>query len=251
MAGMTAVEPRGISLAGYRFAPRLIPTLAAIAIFVVTLSAGNWQTRRAAEKFALQQRLDAFALEPAVELGQDRVEPAAMADRRISVRGRFVTGQTLYIDNRVYRGAPGYQVVTPLQIEGGDRHVLINRGWIVAGPDRSRLPAVDTSADVVSIEGVAVVPLAHPYELAPDANSGPLRQNLVPERIAAEMKLAMQPVVVLQTGKAPDGLVRDWPKPDAGVNTHRAYALQWYVMAVLAVALWLGLNLKKTGEKHA
>jgi surfeit locus 1 family protein len=65
------------------------------------------------------------------------------------------------------------------------------------------------------------------------------------------MKLAMQPVVVLQTGKAPDGLVRDWPKPDAGVNTHRAYALQWYVMAVLAVALWLGLNLKKTGEKHA
>lgn len=241
----------GIALGRYRFSPRLVPTLAALVVFVLTLSAGNWQTRRAAEKLALQQRLDAFALAPPVVLGQDRVDPATVADHRVLARGRYVTGQTLYIDNRVYRGAPGYHVVTPLQIEGGDRHVLINRGWIAAGPDRGRLPVVATPAEVVSIEGVAVVPLAHPYELAPDANSGPLRQNLVPERVAAEMKLAMQPVVVLQTGKSPDGLVRDWPKPDAGVNTHRAYALQWYVMAVLAVALWLGLNLKKTGEKHA
>lgn len=248
---MTAVEPSGVSLAGYRFAPRLVPTLVAIVIFVLTLSAGNWQTRRAAEKSALQQRLDAFAMAPAVVLGRDRVEPAAVTDRPVLVRGRFVTGQTLYIDNRVYRGAPGYHVVTPLQIEGGDQHVLINRGWIAAGPDRNRLPAVATPPDTVSVEGIAILPLATPYELAPDASSGPLRQNLVPQRIAAETKLALQPVVVLQTGQSPDGLVRDWPKPDAGVNTHRAYALQWYVMAVLAVALWFGLNLKKTGEKQA
>jgi len=248
---MTLGKPRGVSLAGYRFAPRLVPTLAAIVVFVLTLSAGNWQTRRAAEKLAQQQRLDTFAVAPAVVLGQERVASAAVVDRRVSARGRFVAGQTLYIDNRVYRGAAGYHVVTPLQLEGGGRHVLINRGWIAAGGDRSRLPAVVTPADIVDIEGLAVVPLVNPYELAQDVNSGPLRQNLVPDRIAAELKLALQPVVVLQTGKFPDGLVRDWPKQDAGVNTHRAYALQWYVMAVLAVALWLGLNLKKTGEKHA
>lgn len=248
---MTAESRSGVTLAGYRFAPRLVPTLAAIAVFVLTLSAGNWQTRRAAEKLALQQRLDAFALAPVVVLGQDRVDPAAVADHRVLARGRFVAGRTLYIDNRVHRGVPGYHVVTPLHIEGGDRHVLVNRGWVAAGPDRGRLPAVATPEDAVSVEGLAIVPLAQPYELAPDASSGPLRQNLVPERVAAEMKLAMQPVVVLQTGAAPDGLMRDWPKPDAGVNTHRAYALQWYVMAVLSVAMWLGLNLRKNGVKAA
>lgn len=241
----------GIALGPYRFAPRLVPTLAALVIFALTLSAGNWQTGRAAEKLALQQRLDAFARGPAVVLAQDRMEPTAVADHRVSVRGRFVAGQTLYIDNRVYRGAPGYHVVTPLQIEGGDRHVLVNRGWIAAGPDRGKLPPVVTSADLINVEGIAIVPLAHPYELAPDTNNGPLRQNLVLERIAAEMKLAMQPVVVLQTGAAPDGLARDWPKPDAGVNTHRAYALQWYVMAALSLVLWLGLNLRKNGVKEA
>ena len=63
------------------------------------------------------------------------------------------------------------------------------------------------------------------------------------------MKLMIQPIVVLQTSAAGDGLVREWPKPDAGVNTHRAYALQWYVMAVLIAGSWIGLNLRKA-NKH-
>lgn len=235
----------GISFGTYRFAPRIVPTLAAFVVCVLTFSLGNWQIRRAEEKTALQQRLDAYSAAPPVELTQTRAQPAEVADHRVSVRGRFIAGQTVFIDNRVLGGVPGYHVVTPLRIEGGDMHVLVNRGWIAAGPNRDRLPEISTPEGPIVVEGVISIPLSRPYELGKDATTGLLRQNLVPERIQAETKLAMQAVVVLQTSSSHDGLVRDWPKPDAGVDMHKAYALQWYVMALLSVALWIGLNLRK------
>jgi cytochrome oxidase assembly protein ShyY1 len=50
------------------------------------------------------------------------------------------------------------------------------------------------------------------------------------------------PFIVEQTEDTGDGLVRDWPDPDFGVEQHRSYMVQWYSLAALAVALWLGLN---------
>ena len=42
-----------------------------------------------------------------------------------------------------------------------------------------------------------------------------------------------------------DGLVRDWPAPDFGVDKHRIYMVQWYSFAGLAIALWIVLNLRR------
>ena len=39
-------------------------------------------------------------------------------------------------------------------------------------------------------------------------------------------------------GAPADGLVRAWPAPDTGIDTHRIYMVQWYSFAVLAVGLW-------------
>jgi surfeit locus 1 family protein len=245
-----AVESmKGISIGRYQFAPKVIPTLAAVLVFMLTVSLGNWQTRRAAEKTILQQRLDAHAVAPPIELTQQRVEPSAVSEGRVRVRGHFLADRTLFIDNRIHRGVAGYHVVTPLRIEDGPMHVLVNRGWIAAGSRRDQLPVVNTPESSVVIEGLATIPLAQPYELAPDTTEGPLRQNLVPQRLEAELKLMLQPIVILQTSAAADRLVREWPKPDAGVNTHRAYALQWYVMAVLTAGMWVVLNLSKA-KRH-
>ncbi len=88
---------------------------------------------------------------------------------------------TFFLDNKVLRGVAGYRVFTPLAIEGGDMHVLVDRGWIAAG-DRSRLPTVTTPEGVLTIEGLAVIPSRRFLELAPEESTGALRQNLVIER---------------------------------------------------------------------
>ncbi|SRR5712691_8153781 len=138
----------------------------------------------------------------------------------------------------------GYHVLTPLAIEGGDAHVLVNRGWIAAG-DRSRLPAVSTPAGVQTIEGTAVVPGRRFIELAPETANGALRQNLVIEREQERLALRLQPFVIEQTSDAQDGLARVWERPDAGAERNRGYALQWYSFALLAAILYVVLNFRR------
>jgi surfeit locus 1 family protein len=234
-----------VRLRGARFRVRpawLVAAAAACALFVAL---GNWQSRRAEEKLAAQRRSDALAAAAPAALPSTRVAAGEYAGRRVTIRGEYLPRHTVLIDNRVHKGVAGYHVVTPLRIEAGPLHVLVNRGWIAAGPRRDRLPEIATPPGPQRIEGLAAQPSIRVYELAPDATPGPVRQHLAIERVGAESGLALQPVVVLLTSGAPDGLVRAWERADAGANTNRAYALQWYALAVLTAALYIGLGFRQ------
>ena len=240
----------GVRIAGRTFRPGWVPSLAAAAFIVLTIALGNWQTRRAEEKLEAGRTLDEAARGPVLQVPAVRVGAAGFERRRVAARGTFVADDTFFLDNKVMHGAVGYHVVTPLRLESGGMHVLINRGWIAAG-DRSRLPSVPTPEGAQTIEGVAVVPGTRFLELAPEAESGSLRQNLVLPREEKRLGIGLQPFVIEQTSDARDGLVRAWERPDSGVERHRSYALQWYSFAVLAAVLYVALGFKRTGSAAA
>ena len=237
----------GIRFAGRTFRPGWASSLAAAAFIALTVALGNWQTRRAEEKLEAGRVLDEAARGPALQVPPARVDAAAFERRRVAARGTFVARDTLFLDNKVMHGAAGYHVVTPLKLESGGMHILVNRGWIAAG-ERSRLPEVPTPEGVQTIEGTAVVPGSRILELAPEDASGPRRQNLVLAREEKRLGLELQPFVIEQTSEARDGLVRTWERPDSGVERHRGYALQWYSFAALAAALYVALGFKRTGS---
>ena len=54
--------------------------------------------------------------------------------------------------------------------------------------------------------------------------------------------LPLLPYIVEQTGEARDGLIRDWPPPDFGIDQHLSYMVQWYSFGLLGCVLWVGLN---------
>ncbi len=234
----------GIRISGRVFRPGVASSIAAAAFIALTVSFGNWQTRRAEEKLELGRRLDEAARGPVVSVPSVRLDASAFDRRRVSARGRLVARATLLLDNKVLRGVAGYHVLTPLRLEGGELHLFVDRGWIASG-DRSRLPSVPTPEGLQTIEGIVVVPSRRYIELAPEAASGPLRQNLVLEREEKRLALKLQPFVIEQTSEAPDGLAREWDRPDTGVERHRSYALQWYSFAVLAAILYAVLSFKR------
>ena len=237
----------GIRIAGREFQPGWIPSLAAAAFIALTIALAGWQTRRAEEKLAAGRMLDDAARAPVLQVPAARVDAAGFERRRVAARGTFVAGATFFLDNKVLHRAVGYHVLTPLRLESGGVHVLVNRGWIAAG-ERSRLPDVRTPEGVLTIEGVAVVPGTRFLELAPEADSGALRQNLVISREEKRLGLGLQPFVIEQTSEARDGLVRSWERPDTGVDRHRGYAVQWYLFAALAAVLYVALGFKRTGS---
>jgi surfeit locus 1 family protein len=83
-------------------------------------------------------------------------------------------------------------------------------------------------------------------ELGPDA-PGKVRQNIDLAAFEKETGLPLQPIVIEQHSSAPDGLLREWPRPDVGIEKHESYALQWYSLAGLALVLFAVLSFRRVG----
>jgi len=210
--------------------------VAGCAVFVVL---GNWQSHRAQEKRALAARVEAALAGPPLKLPAHPVEAADFALRRVVAQGEFVPAHTVFLDNKIYQGRVGYEVVTPLKIAGGSQHVLVDRGWVPAGPRREELPVIPTPGGEQRVEGLAVTRLPQAYEPTRGAPQGRVWQNLRLAEFSRATGLALQPLVIEQLSDAADGLVRDWPRPDSGADRNESYALQWYLFAALAVVLFV------------
>ena len=229
----------------YHFQPRLITTLAAAAGIALTLAAAGWQLGRAHEKEGLAARLEALAREPPVSLTAAEVSAADVEGRRVTARGRFEPKYAVLIDNRVRRGVAGYHVLMPLAIDGGRRHVLVNRGWIAGAADRSQLPEVKTPAGTVEISGLAVTASRRFLELSANATEGKVWQNLTLERYRQAVPIPLQPIVIQQESPLEDGLVREWDPPDLGVNMHYGYVFQWLALALTILVFYIVTHVRR------
>jgi surfeit locus 1 family protein len=109
------------------------------------------------------------------------------------------------------------------------------------GPSRDVLPPVQPPSGPVVVTGRVALPESGRLELSPRPPAGPVWQSLDPARFAAATGIRVLPIVIEQTRppQPDDGLVRDWPAPDFGVEKHRIYMLQWYAFAALAIVLWV------------
>ena len=232
-----------------RFQPRLWPTLAALLLVPLFIAAGQWQWNKASAKAALQAELEARGKQAVLSVPSTRVDAEALRYRRLVARGHFEPQHQVLIDNRTYRGQAGYQVVTPLRLEGSEMRVLVNRGWIPASADRGSLPQIDTPSGSVEVLGMAVVLSSRVFTLGKDDASTTgqaVWQNLDLARYAKMLAFPIQPLVLqLDAESAAGGFVRDWPSPDERRQTNLGYALQWWSFAATTVVLWLVVNFRK------
>jgi surfeit locus 1 family protein len=226
-----------------------VVALATLVGAAVTANLGAWQLRRAAQKVALETALDARAGTPALSAADlagaaDRAEP--QHHRPVRLRGRWVAGQTVFLDNRQMASRVGFYVVTPLRLEGRSDAVLVQRGWVPRDlRDRTLLPAVATPDGVVEVIGHIAPPPARLYQFSA-ATSGVIRQNLDPVGFAAESGLTLTPISVLQDDSPAtlgDGLLRRWSRPAADVHKHYGYAFQWFALCALMAGLYVWFQL--------
>jgi cytochrome oxidase assembly protein ShyY1 len=225
-----------------KFRFRWIPFLAAALAVALGVSLGQWQTRRATEKEQIERKLSERQSAPALTPGATPVSVDDVEFRRVRVRGEFMQGWPIYLDNRPYQGAAGFYVLMPLKIAESNLHVMVARGWVKRDiADRSKLPPLVTPAGVLELEGVArrgpghVMQLGTPEPLRP----GAIIQNVDIAEFEQASKLPMQPFVLEQSTDMQDGLIRDWPKPSAGVDKHKGYAFQWYALAATAFLFFI------------
>jgi cytochrome oxidase assembly protein ShyY1 len=237
-----------------RFRFRPIPLIVTILLVALGISLGNWQERRAAQKTALRDQIARRAAERPLDLGPQQTDLAALEFRHVRVTGQFIPGWPILLDNRPYQGRSGFYLLMPFKIAGSDRHVLVARGWLPVDPtDHYRVPAFGTPAGPVTIEGTVTGNVGHIMQLGGAAQLTPsaIVQNVDPAQFKSASGLATLPYFIEQTGPAIPGenLVRDWPQPSTGIDTHKGYALQWYGLATMAFLFYVITGFR-SGSKH-
>lgn len=234
--------------------------LLCVTLLVTTLTArlGLWQLGRAEQKEQAHTQVLAQGRLPALQT-QDFLHPTQLVDgleRRVEIEGEWLAQWTVYLENRTMRGRPGFWVFTPLKLSP-DRVVLVQRGW--AGRDlvqSDKLPTTETPTGRVQVQGRWIAPPSVMVELSQSQTfTGQgfqsLRQNIDMSAYAQETGLTFV-ANVLQTGEPSEGLMRDWPANLSGADKNRAYALQWFALALLCVGLfaWFQIIQKIRHDPH-
>jgi surfeit locus 1 family protein len=232
------------------FTPRAWSVLCTVVALAAFVSLGNWQLGRAREKQALTASFMAGSASTVDAAGRgfetlDRYQ-------HVRLRGRYDGARQVLLDNMPSAaGQPGYRVLTPLLRADGRGIVLVDRGWVPLGATRAELPDVTVAAeerevtgilDGLPVPGLRVGPAA-----APGAGAWP-RVLLFPTEADVESALGadVESRIVLLDPGAADGFERKWrPALGFGPERHLGYAIQWFAFALVTVALFISLNLRR------
>ena len=231
----------------------LLPT---VAVALLTAGLGAWQLDRAAQKEQLQQSLDARAALPPLagaDLPRTTAQVPGQLHRRAQLQGHWLNQESVYLDNRTMAGRAGFYLVTPLLLDDGTA-VLVQRGWMARDlQDRTRVAPPPAAPDTAQVIGRIAPALARLYEFD-DAVAGPIRQNLDIDAYARETKRTLRPWVLVQLdspAEPSDGLLRQWPAPNAGVHKNYGYAFQWFSLSVLTIVLYVWFQFIRPHRRRA
>jgi surfeit locus 1 family protein len=231
---------------------RVIIFLAAVAGMALTARLGVWQLSRAEEKQAYQKALEVQAQLPPLTKQDLMAQPELwqQVHRHIALEGQWMADKTVYLDNRVHQGQPGFWVITPLSWAPG-QVVWVQRGWVARDrADATKAAPVDTPKDSIKLMGRVAVALSQMTELkstiAVEPMPGQLRiqSNLSREQMQAMVSDKVSGLVI-QTGEDSDGLKRDWPVISQTADKNKGYAFQWFALSGLIGILyfwfqWIG-----------
>ena len=127
------------------FCPRLITSLLALVFFSLFISLGFWQLDRADYKRTLYSDFENRQSGQAIDLNHDNTKLSDKEEkiwRHVNAAGEFLVQYQILLDKQVELGQAGYYIYNPFKLKQSEHVVLVNRGWLSAGNDRTVSPEI-------------------------------------------------------------------------------------------------------------
>jgi surfeit locus 1 family protein len=242
--------PIRFSVFGRVFAPSWAMTLATLLLLALFISLGRWQWHRGEAKQQAWADYEREMHEPPVD-APARFD-AAPRYQAIRMRGHFDGDHQFLLDNRFFKGTPGYEVLTPFVLEDG-RRVLVDRGWVPFLGYRDRLPDVSLSPDARAAELIVTGRLDELPSAGLASGRAPPTQDAQWPKLTAfpthdELEAALRAKLehrIVSMTSGPDNLEHELAPPGIAPERHFSYAIQWWGFAVVLLVLYFGLNRRK------
>lgn len=250
---------------------RLKLTLLVTALFPLLTGLGVWQLSRFQEKRNLEQIYESRqSMSPvSIAVAGQYEDPLYLP---VNVSGHFVADQYFLLDNQVFQGRAGYELIMPFITDEG-QWLWVNRGWLPAG-DREQMPAVHTDSERLMLSGILYQPLGKAFLLSdelwlePSGQDWPKRiqaidfarmalalsqyvKNDVKKHVKTEVPLFMpsfMPSIMVVLNKPQPGAEQYRPvMMNVRSEKHLGYAFQWFAMALVLAGLY-GYHMVRSGK---
>lgn len=215
---------------------RRLATVLVLLLIALFVRLGFWQLSRVEEKRALLNANNERATQPPLTRLPTDAQAEPFRYRRVSVAGRYDVSQQILLDNQVYNGRVGYQVLTPWFAAGESCAVLINRGWLPAAPMRSQLPELTINQVDATLDGridhFPSTGLRLPGAAVLEAGFPVVVQNLDAQLLSSRLGYCLLPYQILMAPEVGEGYVRDWKMQHIDPDKSLGYAFQWFALAL-------------------
>ncbi len=250
------IHAQGLRFGAYRIHVTPLPAIVASTMLAVLLAAGFWQLDRAEEKrrLAVEQAYRGAKTSLVLESDAHAAAPLEqLRHRRASASGHYLSDKQYLLDNRTHQHVAGYHVLTAMRLQGGDVHVLVNRGWLPVGRDRGQLPDLAVSEQLLTEAGLIVAPPAWGLVLGSsgyDDDGWPrVVQHVDLARIEEQLGTDLLPFVLRLSPDSAHGYAREWQiRTGLSPERHVGYAVQWFALAVALVVLCMWASVQRAPE---
>ncbi|MBD9356927.1 SURF1 family protein [Methylomonas albis] len=236
---------------GIEFRCSLLALSGYLLLFGLLCSLGFWQLGRGEQKTVLLAQQQAAANAEALDLGrQTEIDKDVLRYRPVLVTGHYDVSHQVLVDNQILNGKPGYLVLTPFLPDGGMPSILVNRGWVALGASREVLPDIGISVAAQQVQG-RINHFPEPGIKLKGAEipgeTWPVRVQIVDSKLLADkLGYALADYQIELDPAQPEGYQRQWKIAVAiPPEKHRAYAVQWFGLALTLTALFIWISSRK------
>lgn len=212
------------------------------ALALLSLAAWQWQRASAKEDWLSQQ---ASAANTRVEWRNSESAERWRSGHYVKLSGRFDPHCRVALDNQPMQGKTGYHLHQLFRFDGSKQAVLVNLGWLPS--DRQQGPAVPAA---LNVPAVVMGDIQKPSQFFTAGDAEMLRGVWRVGRIdlgewQARCRTALLPWVVRLSPEQSVGYTRQWQPTERqkiGPDRHRAYAFQWFALAITWCLCWWRLG---------
>ena len=197
---------------------------------------GQWQFARREEALAEIARIDANYDSAPVALSAVLNSPESFNPDQewtpVRHEGRYLTDDQLLVRSRPYAGQPGFEVLTPLQLDDGGVFI-VNRGWIPTGAEQDSPDAVPTapSGDVTVIARLKPGEPTLPGRSAPEGQIPTIHLQSIADQLGPATYTGAYGSLAMEDPAPAEAPPAEAPRPVRDEGPHLSYALQWLVFA--------------------
>lgn len=227
-----------------------IITLCMVAVVVlICVRLGFWQLQRAEQKQQQLTAIEKLQTQGVMSWQQLTNLPSNWNKTGVLVQltGVFIQEQYWLLDNQVYNGQVGYDLLVLFKPADDSHTILVNLGWVKAPLSRSELPKIKLPTKRFTLIAQIKENNLSGFTLEREAAPSNIRiQNIDLNKLSKTSKQKLVNYMAYRQGEGDELATPHYKAVVMSPQKHHAYAVQWFLIAIACVFVAVFASKKRT-----